>query len=163
MTVAIDIPSSEKSYAEFRALNHEYIHLLGLHPKLQSYFSAQSFAEDIDKMPVGYEPPDGICLIAYGDGVALGVVALRRLDSTTCEMKRLYVRPDAQGMGIGKLLVERLIQEAKRLGYSCMRLDNSRSVMEKANALYKTMGFYEIRPYNDNFVADSYFMERKLV
>lgn len=113
-------------------------------------------------MPVGYEPPDGICLLAYYKGVAVGTVALRKLDQSLCEMKRLYVKPLARGTGLGKKLVEELMVQGKKLGYSKMRLDNSRSAMAKANELYSALGFYEIERYNDNPVSDAYFMERIL-
>ena len=63
---------------------------------------------------------------------------------------------------MGKLLVEKALDEAKHLGFTKMRLDNSKSAMEKANALYKALGFYEIDRYNENFVPDAYFMEKVL-
>src|SRR5262249_25661062 len=114
------------------------------------------------KMPKGYEPPQGIYLLAYVDNKAAGTVALKRLDNDICEMKRLFVSPKFRGIGLGKLLAERIIDEAKKFGYTKMRLDNSRSVMAKAVLLYKSLGFYEIEPYNQNFVADALFMEKIL-
>jgi ribosomal protein S18 acetylase RimI-like enzyme len=162
MQIEIIIPVNESTLADGRELNHEYVKEIGNQPLLQPYFKAQSFDADIEKMPQGYEAPDGVFLVAYVDGVAAGVVAVRQLDDTTCEMKRLYVRAKYRGMGLGKLLAERAIVEAKNLGYAKMRLDNSRSVMAKANSVYKSLGFYEIEPYNENSVADAYFMEKIL-
>jgi putative acetyltransferase len=163
MSIEIIKPSTQREITDGRALSYEYIDHMGGQPLLRPYFEAQNFDADIDKMPQGYEFPDGVFLVAYVDGVAAATVAVHRLDDTTCEMKRLYVRPQFQGNGLGKLLTERAILEAKDLGYHKMRLDNSRSVMAKANAMYKRLGFYEIEPYNKNFVADAYFMEKILV
>jgi GNAT superfamily N-acetyltransferase len=95
---------------------------------LESYFKDQNFLPEIDKMPKGYEPPQGIYLLVYVDNEAAGTVALKRLDNDICEMKRLFVNPKFQGIGLGKLLAERVIDEAKKLGCTKMRLDNSRSV-----------------------------------
>lgn len=163
MPIEIIIPRTQSELADGRKLSYEYIKHIGSEPLLRPYFDAQNFHADIDKMPQGYEFPDGVFLVAYINGAAAATVAVHRLDDTTCEMKRLYVRPQFQGNGLGKLLTERAIFEAKDLGYHKMRLDNSRSVMAKANAMYKRLGFYEIEPYNKNFVADAYFMEKILV
>ena len=163
MEIEIVIPRDRRQIAEGRELNYEYIEEIGAQPLVQPYFEAQHFNTDIDNMPRGYEAPEGVYLLAYVNGIAAGTVAVRRLDETTCEMKRLYVRKAFQGIGLGRLLAERAISEAKSLGYSRMRLDNSKSVMAKANALYASLGFYEIEPYNTNFVADAYFMEKSLV
>jgi GNAT superfamily N-acetyltransferase len=162
MGVEIIVPMSKSEIADGRELNNEYCEQIGAQPLVSPYFKSQHFAAEIDKMPRGYEAPDGVYLVAYVDGLPAGTVAVRRLDETTCEMKRLYVRPTFQGIGLGRLLAERSIAEAKKLGYSRMRLDNSKSVMAKANVLYKNLGFYEIEPYNTNFVADAYFMEKIL-
>ena len=113
-------------------------------------------------MPRGYEPPDGICLIAYLNDIAVGTVGLRRLDKEVCEMKRLYVRSQARGAGVGVRLIEKIMEEGRKIGFSKMRLDNSRSAMAEANTLYKGLGFYEIDRYNENFVADACFMEKVL-
>lgn len=160
--IRIIIPQKESEVLDGRRLSYEYIEHIGSQPLLRPYFQAQNFAVEIEKMPKGYEFPDGAFFVAYADGVSAGTIAIRRLDHITCEMKRLYVRQDFHGLGIGRLLCEKAIEEAKRLGYRRMRLDNSRSVMSKANLLYKELGFYEIAPYNENFVEDAYFMEKLL-
>lgn len=163
MAINITIAKTARELADGRQLNYEYIAHVGSQPILRQYFLAQNFSAEIDKMPQGYESPDGVFLVAYVDEVCAGTVAVRRLDRTTCEMKRLYVRPGFLGLGLGKQLCERALAEAKRLGYLKMRLDNSRSVMAKANDLYRSLGFYEITPYNNNnFVDDACFMEKVL-
>lgn len=162
MAIEIIVPANEKQWQECRNLHREYVQIIGEHPLLKPYFSSKNFFTEIESMPQGYQPPDGICLMAYFDHFLAGTVAVRKLDNYTCEMKRLYVRPEARGTGMGKLLVEKALDEAKHLGFTKMRLDNSKSAMEKANALYKALGFYEIDRYNENFVPDAYFMEKVL-
>jgi GNAT superfamily N-acetyltransferase len=162
-SIEIIIPKTNKELENARRLGHEYINVMCKNPILARYLQNQNYQDEIDKMPFGYEFPDGVYLLAYGNKEEpAGIVALRRLDHSICEMKRLYVSPKFQGFGLGRTLVERLIIEAKQLGYSKMRLDNSRSAMAKANSLYAAIGFYEIEPYNENFVDDAYFMEKIL-
>ena len=162
MAIKIIIPTLKSELEEARKLGYEYVEAMGKNPVLKPYFKDQNFLLEIDKMPKGYEPPQGIYLLAYVDNEAAGTVALKCLDNEICEMKRLFVNPKFQGIGLGKLLAERVIDEAKKLGYTKMRLDNSRSAMAKAVSLYKSLGFYEIERYNQNFVADALFMERIL-
>ncbi len=162
MAIKIIIPASESELTDARRLGYEYVETMGKNPVLESYFKDKNFFSEIDKMPKGYEKPDGIYLLAYVDSEPAGTVALKRLDDNICEMKRLFVRSTFQGLGLGKLLAERVIDEAIKLGYAKMRLDNSRSAMARAVLLYKSLGFYEIGPYNNNFVADALFMEKIL-
>ncbi len=162
MPIEIIVPANEDQWRECRDVHFEYVKKIGAHPLLQPYFTAKNFREEIDSMPRGYEPPDGVCLIAYLNAVVVGTVALRRLNEEICEMKRLYVKPQGRGAGVGARLIEKIIEEGRKLGFSKMRLDNSRSAMAKANELYKELGFYEIDRYNENFVADACFMEKKL-
>lgn len=162
MAIRIIIPKGEGELLDGRQLSLEYLEHMSAQPLLRPYFEAQNFSAEVEKLPRGYEFPDGAFFVAYVDEVSAGTIAFRRLDATTCEMKRLYVRPDFHGLGLGRLLCNRAFVEAKRLGYEKMRLDNSKSVMTKANSLYHSLGFYEIAPYNENFVEDAYFMEKKL-
>src|ERR1700749_4189114 len=144
MTIKIIIPKAASELEDGRKLGYEYVETIGKNDILAPYFQGQNFLAEIDKMPVGYEPPNGIYLIVYADNQPAGIVSLRRFDLNTCEMKRLFVSPLFRGIGLGKLLAERVMEEAKKLGYFKMRLDNSRSVMAKAVTLYRSLGFYEI-------------------
>ena len=162
MSLKIFVPESENQWSECRSLHYDYVRKVGSHPLLSPYFALKNFIAEIERMPDAYQPPNGICLIAYLNDVAVGTVAFRRLDHKICEMKRLYVKSDARGAGVGTKLIERLIEEARYLGFQKMRLDNSRSAMAKANQLYMQLGFYEIGRYNNNSVADAYFMEKIL-
>jgi len=124
----------------------------------------QNFDAELAKLPGDYAPPDGTLVLAHDDnGQLVGTVALRALDrgQGTCEMKRLYVSPAGRGQGLGRRLAQAAIDEARRLGYRAMRLDTLPS-MSEAQALYKTLGFSDIASYNDNPVAGTRFLEKRL-
>lgn len=122
----------------------------------------QSFDEELASLPGKYAPPQGAILFAESEhGVIHGVVAMRALDPFTAEMKRLYVRPSAQGMGLGRALAEALIDTARRRGYSRLRLDTL-PFMESAISLYRRLGFVEIEPYTANPIAGTLYLELPL-
>jgi putative acetyltransferase len=105
----------------------------------------QDFSAELAGLPGCYAPPQGRLLLALDGQVPAGCVALRQLDGKICEMKRLYVRPQYRGTGLGRLLAERVIAEAKLAGYRQMRLDTLPS-MAPARLLYQQLGFREIPP-----------------
>jgi putative acetyltransferase len=112
----------------------------------------QQFEFELTNLPGKYAPPSGTLLLAMDGQKAMGCGALRNIDSIqyrTCEMKRLYVRPEARGVGLGKQIARRLIQEAVRLGYSAMVLDTL-DRLEAAIKIYKSLGFVRTEPYYDN-------------
>lgn len=156
------IPSSKSELEEARKLGYEYVETMSKNPVLKSYFESKNFLEEIDNMPKEYESPTGVCLLAYVRNQAAGIVSLKKLTGNICEMKRLFVRSGFQGIGLGRLLAEKVISEAKKLDYSIIRLDSSCSAMSKAILLYRSLGFYAIEPYNDNFIGDAIFMEKIL-
>lgn len=124
----------------------------------------QGFDQELAELPWQYAPPSGRLLLAYveGAGEPAGCVALRRLEESVCEMKRLYVRPAFQGQGAGKALAEAVIAEARALGYRKMRLDTVADRMQTAVALYRRLGFREIPPYRENPMAHTLYMELEL-
>ena len=119
----------------------------------------QSFDEELKSLPGAYGPPSGRLLLARRGDHAAGCVALRKLDAGICEMKRLYVRPGNRGSGLGRILVERVIAEARLIGYERMRLDTVQSTMGDAIALYRSMGFKEIAPYSAIPIESALWME----
>jgi putative acetyltransferase len=118
----------------------------------------QNFEAELATLPGDYSPPRGRLLLAVHDGQAAGCVAVRWLAEGVCEMKRLYVRPTFRGLGIGGALAEAVIEEARRMGYSAVRLDTVSS-MERAKALYASLGFREIAPYCHNPLEGATFYE----
>lgn len=121
----------------------------------------QDFETELQTLPGKYIPPEGALIIALVDDKPVGCIALRKLSADICEMKRLYVRNDFQGLGIGKNLIRMIIEEAKERNYAYMRLDTL-PTMGKAQDLYKSFGFYDIEPYVYNPIQGTRYMELKL-
>ncbi len=122
----------------------------------------QDVEKELGKFPGEYSSESkGTVLLAYIDGNPVGVVALRKIENDICEMKRLYVKKQARGKGIGKYLSIALMERARELGYKKMRLDTLYS-MPSAVSLYRSLGFYEISPYRYNPLPDALFMEADL-
>jgi ribosomal protein S18 acetylase RimI-like enzyme len=118
----------------------------------------QNFDRELAELPGKYAPPRGCILFAESEGRVLGVAALRPLDDHACEMKRLYVRPEARGRGLGARLAREIMAEARRLGYAAIRLDTHDS-MRAAIGLYRSLGFRDIAAYNGNAVPGLYYFE----
>jgi putative acetyltransferase len=122
----------------------------------------QDFERELETLPGGYGPLEGTIVIAYSDGEPAGCGALRRLEGNICEMKRLYVRPDHRGKGIGRALAGTILERARELGYATIKLDTLRSMTE-ANALYVSLGFTECAPYRPNPCECPVYMELALL
>jgi len=138
-----------------RELFREYASYIGID------LSFQGFEEELASLPGKYAPPGGTLILARTDGSPCGCVALRPIDPGTCEMKRLYVRPQARGHRIGAELVRRVIEAAEAGGYQAMRLDTLQT-MQGAIALYESFGFRDIQPYIYNPLPGARFMEKSL-
>jgi GNAT superfamily N-acetyltransferase len=117
----------------------------------------QKFDRELAELPAAYARPRGRLLLARVAGEPAGCVALRPLAPDIAEMKRLYVRPDYRGMGLGRALAECLIDEARALGYATLKLDTLPS-MARAWRLYAELGFADTPPYNDNPVDGVRFL-----
>lgn len=137
-----------------RALFEEYQAELGVDLEFQS------FRDELATLPGKYAPPRGVLYVVFVDGAPAGCGALRPLDDIA-EIKRVYVRPAFRRRGIARELSERLIADAARLGYRAVRLDTLRRLAGPLD-LYRSLGFAEIPPYNENPEPDIVYLERTL-
>lgn len=122
----------------------------------------QGFEEELKSLPGKYAPPDGRLYIVKYDNKFSGCIALRKLEDGICEMKRLYLREELRGKGIGRKLVEKIINDAKEIGYEKMRLDTIKEKMPNAVDMYERNGFVKIERYYYNPNPHTLFMELKL-
>lgn len=144
-----------------RELFGEYTeYLISRDVNFRHYLELQNYDGELEHLEAKYGRPNGRLYVAYWDGKPAGCIAL--LPSDGCaELKRLYVRPAFRGRGIAKALVERLLSDAREIGYSYMRLDTLPFLLE-AIALYRNFGFEEIPPYNENPMGTSIYMRLDL-
>jgi GNAT superfamily N-acetyltransferase len=105
------------------------------------------------------EPPGGRWLVAYRDGHPVGCAGLKRIDDQTAEIKRIYVAPDARGIGVARALLTRLEHAARELGYQLVRLDTG-AKQEASVKLFTSSGYEPIGDYNGNPVAAHWFEKR---
>ncbi|CAN7355229.1 GNAT family N-acetyltransferase [Variovorax sp. LjRoot84] len=134
-----------------RVLFREYAESLGIDLEFQG------FEAEVAALPGKYEPPAGRILLAWRGTDALGCIALRPIDASTGEMKRLYVRPQARGEQLGRRLAERVCQEAREAGYARICLDTL-PTMGAAQGLYQSLGFRSIEPYVFNPIPGTKFL-----
>jgi ribosomal protein S18 acetylase RimI-like enzyme len=147
--------SGPADYEDARRLFEEYAGALGFD------LGFQRFQEELASLPGEYAPPDGCILLAEREAELCGCVAMRALGEGTCEMKRLFVRPESRHSGVGQALAVAVIRAAQDRGYSRMRLDTVASMIE-ARRLYAKLGFREIPPYRHNPLDGAQFFEIQL-
>jgi len=122
----------------------------------------QGFDEELGTLPGKYGSPDGVLYLAKYDGNIAGCIVLHKLEENVCEMKRLFVRPEYRGFGLGKILCDKLFEFARSKKYEKMRLDTIKDLMKDALKLYKSYGFYEIPAYYHNPQEGVLYLELKL-
>ncbi len=147
---------SPTQIAQVRELFLEYAQSLGFS------LCFQDFDKELAELPGKYTPPEGRLFLADYQNQPAGCVAMRKLEPGICEMKRLYLRPQFRGKGLGRALAERIIAEARQVGYRRMRLDTVEPAMKDAVATYRKLGFKEIAPYCQNPIAGATYMELNL-
>src|ERR1700735_2657539 len=148
--------ASASRIAQARELFLEYAQSLGFS------LCFQNFDHELAALPGDYAPPEGCLLLAEYETQLAGCVALHQLEPGVCEMKRLYLRPQFRNQGLGRALAERIIMEARQIGYHRMRLDTVEPVMRDALAMYRKLGLTEIGPYRANPIAGAIYMELNL-
>lgn len=154
--ISLKQAESPEEIAQVRELFLEYA------KSLNFSLCFQSFDKELAKLPGDYAPPDGRLLLLEHDGKLAGCVALHKLDAEACEMKRLYLRREFRGKGLGLALARAVIDEARKIGYRYMRLDTVEPVMRDAVAMYRKMGFKEIAHFCPNPIAGAMYMELEL-
>ncbi len=148
--------ASPAQIAQVRALFLDYAKSLGFS------LCFQNFDDELATLPGHYAPPKGRLLLAEHEGELAGCVALCEFEAGICEMKRLYLCPAFRGKGLGRAIAEHLIAEARKIGYTRMRLDTVEPVMQDAVAMYRRLGFREIPAYCENPIAGALYMELTL-
>ena len=147
--------SAPHHYETAGALFREYAAELGVD------LCFQGFESELQQLPVMYGMPSGCLLLVMNGTRPVGCGALRKLSDGVCEMKRLYIRDEARGAGLGRRVAERLVQKAADLGYGAMRLDTLAD-MAAARSLYQSLGFRDIAAYYSNPLSNSIYMELAL-
>lgn len=149
------VPEVEQLFTEYTQM------LIAGDPAFQEYLDIQNYDGELEHLEDKYGQPAGRLYLAYYDEKLAGCIGLRKIDGENCEMKRLYVRPEFRGKRIGNQLIRRIIEDARKIGYSYMLLDTL-PFLESAVRLYRKYGFYEIDSYNDSPMDASIYMKMKL-
>ncbi len=150
--------TSNEDIDQVRNLFTEYRAELAVEPCFRT------FDAEIASLPGSYAAPKGMLLLAKVVGQPVGCIGLRPFPiEGSCEMKRLYVRPPFRGDQIGRELAERIVQEARRLGYRSMRLDSHPPSMGAAVKMYRRLGFVEVSPDPLEPIDGLIYMELSLV
>ena len=152
----VNSATSMRELEQIRDLFIDYSNSLGFD------LSFQNFQKELNELPGDYSPPSGRLLLGFHDSDPAGCVALRRISEEICEMKRLFVRPQCRGLGLGSVLAMKVIEDACEIGYRRMRLDTV-PTMQAAIALYFSLGFKEIESYRYNPIKGAKFMELNLM
>ncbi len=155
MNVSFHMASTSQQFKTARLLFEEYATALNVD------LCFQGFDEELKTLHVQYNLPKGCLVIVHENEKVIGCAAIREFENTTCELKRMYLKPECRGKSIGKKLLQHMIDKAKELGYLTMRLDTLPQ-MKEALQLYRKFGFCEIDSYRFNPVEGTVYMEKAL-
>jgi ribosomal protein S18 acetylase RimI-like enzyme len=160
--MSIDIVYGYELKAEVKALFTEYTDfLVSGDNEFRKYLEIQKYDHEVENLEEKYGLPFGRLYVAYFEDEIAGCIALRKLNDSQCEMKRLYVKPQFRNKGIAKFLVEMIVSDAKVIGYDSMLLDTL-PFLTTAIEMYKKIGFYEIGCYNDSPLDNTIYMKLDL-
>lgn len=146
---------TEEDIGQTKSLIREYLRWIDID------LCFQNIEEEMEHFPIKYSEPEGAFYVAKDGNRVVGCVGIKKIGKDTCEMKRLFVNDEYKGLGIGKRLIEIIIEEAKEKRYAKMRLDTLKR-MDRAYKIYKAFGFKEIKQYVENPIEDAIFMEKTL-
>jgi len=155
-TVTIFQATTDSEFDGGRRLFEEYAADLGVD------LCFQNFEHELKNIRSIYGPPTGCLLLAHRNEEVIGCVAFRPFRDAVCEMKRLYVRPTARGLNLGRRLAVEIIHRARSAGYRSMVLDTLPS-LQAAQTLYRSIGFREVEPYYANPLQGVVYMELNLL
>ena len=160
MSLEIKVGYNEKD--EIKKLFSEYTDMLiENEPGMAKYLKLQDYDYELSHLENKYGMPEGRLYIAYVDGSPAGCVCIRKLSNTNCELKRLFVRPKFRGHKLGEILVQKVIDDAKSIGYKNMYLDTL-PFLESAIHLYTKLGFYKTDSYVNSTLDTSIYMKLEL-
>ena len=149
-------------HAEIRALFAEYTDMLVKgEPAFAKYLVKQNYDAEVEHPEKKYGLPGSRLYVAYVDGTLAGCCAIRQIDEEFCEIKRLYVRKEFRGQKIGTRMVERLVADAREIGYRAVLLDTL-PFLKTAIGMYHDYGFYDIPSYNNSPMENLLYMRYDL-
>lgn len=147
---------------EIKILFKEYTDMLvNNDPVFSKYLEQQNYDKEIDNLEEKYAPPMGRLYIAFSNQEVVGCIALKQMNSDSGELKRLYVRKKFRKAGIGSILVDKIISDAKEIGYTYLKLDTL-PFLKEAIHIYEAKGFEHIEKYNDSPMESGIYMQYKL-
>lgn len=147
---------------EIKELFSEYTNMLiEGDPKFKEYLEIQNYDAELENLEDKYGLPYGRLYLVYWNEALAGCIGLRKIDNSTCELKRLYIKPEFRKKGLGDHLIKKIIAYAKEIGYTKMRLDTL-PFLKGAERLYRRNGFYDIPCYNNSPMDNSIYMQLDL-
>ena len=161
--VEVKKAQNETDFSLAKELVLEYVEWLAMSggTEVRAILSSQNFDKEMGTMPLTYSSPDGGIFIALINDRAVGVAGIKRFNESECELKRMYVKDEGRGLGIGKILLTECIKLARELNYQTIKLDTL-GFMKPAIKLYTDNGFVEISAYRNNTHKDAKYFELDL-